>query len=389
MMMTLDDEDLEMMIENAFAILALNWDLLQPLARERMKEMMDHLLQDHTAIIRRKICLLPSLATIPELARYQALLNTMRDETDIRERLQVFSERCQHEHISVVVQALKELSSFLRENQSFVHLSAASEQPDAAISKCIRSLLDACVRFAGKHSDVANLCAQCIGLVGCLDPNSIDASRADQGILVRSNFDNAEEAMDWVMSFLHEILFKAFISATSPRAQGFIGYAMQEFLKFCGLDSTVILQGKGLHANDSYRRWIRLPYPVRNSLTPFLSSKYFVPAGLSNARCVYPIFPSYPTFSSWLRTFVMDLLQKGRGENAPEIFAVCSRVVRNQDVSIAEFLIPFVALNVVVGGGDTQVKEVGQELLEVLKHEVDGEKQEEKEHLRLCSDVCI
>ena len=389
MMTTLGEDGVEMLLENTFAIIVQNWNLLQPQTRNDAMDMMDYLLNHHSEILREQINRLPSLEPIPEMAGLTVHLNSLKVDTDVRQRFQSFSVRCRHEHTTVVHQALTEFLPFLRAHQSFLHQSAVSEQPDPIIAEVTRSLLDACVKFAAKRPEIADLCAQCIGLVGCLDPNCVETIRVDQTIVVMNDFDDAEEALDWVMFFLQEILVKAFMSATNSRSQGFLGYAMQEFLKFCGLDSSILVRGDDTRTIVGYRRWVALPEAVRGSLAPFLASRYYVPETQSNVLCNYPIFPSKAGFAIWLRTFVLDLLQKGNGDNARMIFAVCSRVIRYQDISIPDFLLPYVALNVVIGGTDEQAEEIGRELLEVLKHRFDEDTHEERENMRLCSEASL
>ncbi len=389
MMVTLEEEDVELMIENTFSIVVTNWETLQPTARERAQAMMDHLVKDHAAVIKEKIRLLPSLATIPQFASLEAQFRRMRADMDIRDSFQSFSSRCQHENISVVKQALTELLPFLSKNQSYLHVSALSEQPDPVLPELIRALLDACVKFASKRADVAGLCAQCIGLIGSLDPNIVEAVRDDRSTMLLGNFEDGEEAKDWVIFFLQEILLKAYMSATNTMSQALVGYAMQESLKFCGLDAINIFRAVDAETNANYRRWIALPEAVRNSLAPFLASRYIVPPTLSNTDCQYPIFPSAQTYELWLRPFVLDLLQRGSGFNAKVIFAVCSRIIRNQDIAISEFLVPFVALHVVVGDDQKQAERVGHELLGVLSYQLESDSHAEQEKLRLCSEVTV
>ena len=387
MMLSLEEDDVSMMIETTFSIVVLSWDALQLTTRERACAMMDHLATNHATVIQEKIALLPSLATVPQLSRLEAGFSKMRAEMDVRQKFQAFSRRCQRENATVVTQALRELLPYLRRHQTVLHELAVSEQSDPLVSGLMRSLLDSCVKFAGTQPRIADLCAQCIGLIGCLDPNRVEAVRENQDILMVSNFEKAEEAVDWVVFFLQEILVKAFMSATNPRSQAFLGYAMQELLKFCNLDTTITSKGRDAQTNANYRRWIALPEAVRNSLTPFLTSNYVITANAANVECTYPIFPSKPSHGLWLRTFVVDLLQKGEGENAQMVFPVCSRVVRGQDISIASFLFPFVALNVIVSGMDEHGQQIGNELLEVLRYDEGSSSHSEKENLKLCSEV--
>ena len=387
MMSNLDEEEVESTIASTFSIVVQNWEHLRSDEQQNAATMIGHLLKKHGGLIKANVNSLPSLASIPLMAKYEAEIGRLKAQMDTRHQYLSFSNRCRHENVMVVKQALVELVPYLRQHQSFLHVSAISEQPDPVISELVRSILDACVRSTETQGDVARLCAECIGLIGCLDPNRVEASREQRDMVVVSNFEKADETIDWVIFFLQEVLVKAFMSATNTRAQGFLAYAMQELLKFCDLNTSVTFKARDSQTNANYRRWITLPEGVRNTLTPFLTSKYVVSNQVAPLESSYPIFSPRVSHGTWLRAFVLDLLHKGTGDNARMLFPVCSRVIRAQDISIASFLLPFVALNVIVGGTDTEAREVGGELLVVLEHQVQNGSRAEKENLKLCSEV--
>ncbi|KAI9826145.1 MAG: serine/threonine-protein kinase M1 [Thelocarpon impressellum] len=364
MMTSLDGDDIEGMIEGTFAIVVEYWELLPSATHQQASGMIGHLVKKHMGLIKANINCMPSLSSIPLLSKLDTEIRKHKAQLDTRHRYLSFSSRCQHENVTVVKRALVELVHYLRQNQSFLHVSVVSEQPDPVVSELVRSILDACIKFTGGQPDIARLCAECIGLIGCLDPNRVEAVRENRDIVVVSNFEQADETIDWVMFFMQEVIVRAFMSATNTKAQGFLAFAMQELLKFCGFDASVTFRTRDMHTNATYRRWIALPEAVRNTLTPFLTSKYVVAVIVTKPE--WPIFNSKLGHGAWLRTLVFDLLQKGTGENPTMLFPVCSRVIRGQDISISNFLLPFVALNVIIGGTEAQVME--------------------KENLKLCSE---
>jgi serine/threonine-protein kinase ATR len=387
MMFSLGADDIETLVDSTFAVVVQCWELLASNTQERAASMIEHLLKKHGTLIRNNIDSVPSLAKVPLLAKYEAEIVKLKTQVDMRQQYQSFSKRCRNENVTVVKQALAELVPFLHQNQSFVHLSAVSEQPDPVISSLIRSVLDACINFTENEGEIAVLCAQSLGLIGCLDHNRVEAVREKRDIVVVSNFERADETIDWVMFLLEEILVKAFLSATNTSAQGFLAYAMQELLAFCAMDTSVTFRTKDTQTNVNYQRWIALPEPVRNTLTPFFSSRYVVTADLTKPAATYPIYTKQLSHGTWLRTFLVDLLQKATGDNAKMLFSVCSRVIRGQDVSIANFLLPFVALNVIVGDNEEHAIYVGQELLAILELEGESGYSAVNETLKLCSEV--
>lgn len=93
------------------------------------------------------------------------------------------------------------------------------------------------------------------------------------------------------------------------------------------------------------------------------------------------------THAQWLRALAYDLLRNCAGENARVLFPVLSRIVRFQDISIPTFLLPFVALNVIVGGTAQQVSDIETELQHVLSHPLPENDVAAKDNLILCSQV--
>lgn len=384
---TLGEEDIESLIDQTFSIVTRSWHAFQPGTQQRAYEVIAHLLKNHSALIRNLVNTLPSLSSIPLMSKFEAELGRLKAQMDLRHQYQAFIHRCQNENITVVIQALTELIPFLDANQAFLHNSAVSEQPDQIIAQLIRAVLDICVRFNDSHQGIAGLCAQCLGLIGCLDPNRIETIREKREILVTSNFERADETIDFIVYFLEEVLVKCFLSATNTKAQGFLAYAMQEFLRFCDLEATVTSRTRDIQSNDNYRRWVALPESVRNTLTPFFTSRYVITAIVPNVECTYPIYSSLITFGAWSRTLVLDLLQKGNGENVKMIFPVCSRIIRAQDISISNFLLPFAALNIVVGGKQSQIDELKCELVTVLQQPLPVDSHAARETLISCSQV--
>ena len=126
----------------------------------------------------------------------------------------------------------------------------------------------------------------------------------------------------------------------------FPAYAMQNLLKLCHLNSIATSRNREIEINENYQRWLDLPETVRNTLTPFLTSKYTVTIGAINTSCTYPLFKPSLSHGEWLRTLVQDLLSKSNGDNVQLLFKVCSRIVRGQDLAISSFLLPFAILNI-------------------------------------------
>ncbi|KAL9615276.1 MAG: hypothetical protein Q9167_000247 [Letrouitia subvulpina] len=385
MMSTLGTDEISALVDPTIAIIAHYWNRLTPKIQARAYDMVTYLFDTHPNLVLEHVNTIPSLASIPLMSKFEQELFKRKNGLDLKRQLQALIERSQNENITVVSRALVELEIFLQQHQEFVYESATSEPPDPMISRLARSLLDACVRFNESDDDVSLLCANCIGLVGCLDSTRIEAIREKKDMLMLSNFQEAGETVDFVIFFLQEVLVKAFLSATNPRSQGFLAYTMQELLKFCGLNGSVTLRTREVHSSPNYIRWMTLSESVRNTLTPFLTSKYVVTAAAIQPDCSYPIYRPGLSHGQWIRTFVYDLLRKGRGENIEDLFPVLSRIIRTQDTPISIFLLPFAILNIVISGTVDQQDQVRGELLVVLNHPLSEEDAGARDSLLLCS----
>lgn len=396
MLRYLSDEDVECMLESTLVTIIQYWQSFDDPTKKAAKEILQYLLRDRARLIRNKIVSLPSLSKFPELDDIEQKLNGIRRPTDISNAFQIFSRRIRHETAGVVAQALSELKDLLRLHQSYLQASAVSEQPDVVIGNLVRSVLDACVKFNESHHDIAKLSGECIGLIGCLDPNRVEAVRDQREMVVVMNFNEPEETTDFLLFLLQEIIVKAFLSATDTTLQGFLSFVMQDLLfkgGFAEASSQSLRGGEKDRYKPLFKRWISLPENVQTTLTPFLTSRFSV-TKMEFPITTYPIFRPDDTqpnrinkYNHWLKAFVLDLLQKPKNTNAGLIFEPLCRAIRIKDLSIASFLLPYLILHIVAEGSDQEREDIGKELLDILKYEPTSTSHIKQEELKLCSEV--
>ena len=388
MMNTLGEDEIASLVDPTFAIIVQHWGSFLPKVQEQAYDMVTQLLKNHCSMVRDIVHTLPSLASIPLMSKFEDELAKLKAQMDVKHHFQAFCQRCQSENATVVSRALHELAEYLKVNQGFLHEAVNSEQPDPVVSQLARSILDTSILFSDRHPEISVLCARCLGLVGCLDPTRIEAVREKREILVLSNFVRDDETNDFIIFFLREVLVKAFHSATNSRSQGFLAYAMQELLSISEIKESVRPRARDAPFDANYRRWVSLPESVRTTLLPFAGSKYFVTAGISQPPLSYPIYEKTMGHGQWLRSFTYDTLKKKVGEGKVQIvFSVLSRIIRFQDISISNFVLPFACLNVIVNGTDEERLEIGRELLLVL-HQLLPDHATSRDCVILCSQVC-
>ncbi|KAI9726160.1 MAG: serine/threonine-protein kinase M1 [Chrysothrix sp. TS-e1954] len=380
----------EGIISLTFTAIVQHWHQLSPDLQQATHSTVASLFKDHGHMMQDVVELLPSLKNIPLMSKFETQLERLKSQLNEARRFSSFSRRCKDENSRVVLQGLRELLPYLRAEQVWIHTSAASEQPDPVVADLVRSLLDACAKFSNDSKGIADLSAQCLGIIGCLDPNSVETVREKQDMVVLSNFSIASEAVDFVTFMLQQVIVKAFHSVSNPRAQGFLAYVMQELLRFCGFtkEFAQVYRPHNDSTDEAYQRFASLPELVKSTLTPFLSSHYVV--NTQHAKRPWKLGERLPpptaSHSIWLREITFGLLHTAKGENASMIFSVLARIIRQYDVSIADTLLPFAAANVMLGGSDTEISSIMDNLLSVLQHPTEGLSQSEAANLKLCSE---
>jgi serine/threonine-protein kinase ATR len=366
----MEDEDIEILLETTFFIVDHYWQSFDRASRDKSVALFDALLGKSRHVVKASITKLPSLGHIPELAELDKALQSLREKTlDNETAFGLFAQRLNHENSGVVLQTLNELAGYLKQNQSYLQASAISQKPDPVVVPLSRALLDCSAKYNGLQSDIARLCAECIGLVGCLDANRLESTREQVQFVVTDNFVDAGETTDFVAFMMDTVLVKSFLSATDTRYIGFLSFALQELLDRCDFKVAYAEQGKGTSASI-YRKWLALKDTTKEALAPLLTSRYVL-APMAHQPVEYPIFRPTRGYGNWLRAFVLDLLHKGQNPFSEIIFEPLCRVIRVKDVSIAEFLLPYLVVHVVVGQErtpDLRTKILG-EMLAILNYE--------------------
>jgi serine/threonine-protein kinase ATR len=385
----LDAEETMTVIDQTFALVVQHWSLFSEETQIKANKTIVNIIQKFEPQLRGRIENLPSLANIPMLSKTEDEIVRFKAMVDTIKMFHSFSNRCRDQNAVVVRQALRELVPFLDENQTRLHQSIVGQKPLPVLEALSRSLLDASIRFSEDHQDITILCAQCLGIIGGLDPYRVETVREKKRVLMLSNFSRRDEDIDFVALLLEQVLVKVFLSTTNAKAQGWIAYVMQEMLKHCGFSALSVAKPRSSQNSTEAQRWNEIPEPVRTVLTPFLTSRYSVNQNpsLRYKGPSYPIFSSSTSHGTWLQTFVYDLLQKGQGVNVEMVFPVLARIIRGYDLSIATFILPFAALNVVVSDDEENVHDVSRELLTVLKAEIRSPEQSDAAVIRQCSEV--
>ncbi|KAK0729999.1 phosphatidyl inositol 3-kinase-like protein [Lasiosphaeris hirsuta] len=371
MIANMEEVDVEALIEMTFFIICHYWETFDEESRLRADSLTKFLMQKYERVLKDCAYRLPSLNHIEDLADFNKKLNILRPPLDHGETFAIFAQRLSHENPGVVQQALVELLVFLRDHQDYLQVSAISEQPDSVLLTLTRSLLDCSSKYNGWQPDIARLCAECIGLIGCLDSNRLETTREQQQFVIIHNFGEASETTDFVAFLLENVLVKAFLSTTDTKFQGFLSFAMQELLDRTDFKVACSTGGHGA-AEPLFRKWLAMSDNTREVLTPFLSSRFGV-APLPQQETEYPIFRggTGKSYANWIRALVLDLLRNGQNVFSQIVFEPLCRLVKVQDLSVTEFLLPFVVLHVIIGQENSSEfrDKITNELTDILTYQ--------------------
>ncbi|KIX95534.1 uncharacterized protein Z520_08654 [Fonsecaea multimorphosa CBS 102226] len=381
MVKSLKRDDLRPLVDQTLAIIVRTWDALDSPSHRLAYDLVGDLLKNHTDIVRNHFATMPSLASIPVMANFESDIMALKGQMDERHQLIAYIERLQDENIAVVEQALVELAPLLYQKQDFLQRSILREQPDEFVADLTRALLDCCVKF-NTSNEVSRLCGQCLGSVGCMDASKIESLRDRKIMVVLANFVSADEVIEWIFFFLQHVLVKAFLSANTTRAQGFLGWAMQQFLNSCRQDTSSDESG-----NLASSLWNQLPESTQNVLTPFISSKYTVQEVRAPEKSQYPLFTPGMKHRDWLRTITLDFLHRSTGDNVEIIFSICCRIIHGQDASIPAFLLPYAVVNLIVSGIEQDSQDIIAEISSILSQTLDGHDRKVQDDIKLCSQT--
>lgn len=347
-----------------FSVVLQKWKDLSTKAREIARQMVKNMVEMNTDTIRALMVEygLPSFSEIPSFSYVQQIIDSSAPEKPSLQILKNLLVRSGDENVYVVRQTLEELRRFLLKEQKLIDESLKNKENLNIIKDLMRTLFLRSHEFRESDLDISLLCSQCIGLVGAVDHHLVDISSKEEDLIVVNNFNGARESIDFVMLLLSKFLVRTFRASTDPSLQMFLAFGIQEFLKFCGFTTTSINSG------TTGQLWYNLSYEDRSTLHSLLSTKYSAPAALPSNQ-TYPVFAVYrSSYAQWLQNFTYDLMSKVTGANAEKLFGLCRRIVRDkkQYGSMFSFILPYAALNVVVGGTSSQRQDILDEIMTVL-----------------------
>lgn len=353
MVSSLGEDDMVGVLDSTFALTVKYWSSLDPEIRGIVQTMIAAVFQKHVDILRENYDTVPSLSGIPELSSYETDLVRLRRQADDNILLAAFSIRLQDDMAIVVERALIEMTEYLRRKHQFVRQCIVQETVSEEVPVLIRQLLDTAVKF-NTNQEIVLGCAECLGVIGCVDPSSVESIRPKDTLIILSNFAIASDTITFLMYFMEQIIVKEYIAASSLRSKTFLGWALQKLLELCQLPTDIASRTRVGGLNGKDQQWLDLAQSTRLVLVPFLTSHFNAPGRRSKNVRAYPIYHYGISYSEWLSEFVLDLFNRGPKQNVDGIFEICWRMVEfSKSTVIPEFLLPYAIVNAILNGSDS------------------------------------
>lgn len=302
-----------------------------------------------------------------------------------------FARRLQTNNKYVVHQALDDLLNFTNKyQQSCQREDFRDTANEKSVSSLVRNLLDISVQFKTKDPAISTKCAKALASIGALDSNRFNFKTIKSQVIILHDFHDYKENANFLCSFIKEKVIKNFWASNDPVKQLFSAYSMQKFLNVLGLNESILEpESQGVRSSV----WNSFSEIDKSTLTPLLSSKYFAP----NPRYEPLVFPLYRLgmrYEKWLVDFTTNLfrrpfpnppLKNSQGFAKTIIFQTCSMLIRDEEVSISQYLLKYVALSHVVNGDERAKADILNEFMSILNTgEALSSSSERIEHLKLC-----
>ncbi|ODV95195.1 hypothetical protein PACTADRAFT_49941 [Pachysolen tannophilus NRRL Y-2460] len=397
----LSQSNLSIILDLILSLILQKWSQFSEKTKLESKEILNILFKEHEALIKKKYFnYIFSLSFNPELL---GIYNNARVTFPNSIKGTSFSLlhdltlRSKNENKFVVAQALSDLEYYFKKYQNEFHSSYVNNPSFINYIPVLRStLLEVSHKFRSSDVEIPTKCAIVFGLMGSLDFNkfnnfSVISSDEKDQLIILKQFTDRNEVYRFLIIFVKSVLVKAFWASTDPVKQLFLAYAMQEYMKLLelnGIDVESFSKDEINKTSTPAIIWSKFDDISKSTLLPLLSSKYIV-NGSKNENLTYPIYKTWMKHSKWLRDFTLDLLRKSKHEGinpaAQKIFLICTSIIKDQDLSICNFILPYATLNLILCKDEKIEKEIETEMLAILGSNVSGVNDNSTaEHLKSC-----
>lgn len=295
----------------------------------------------------------------PELKRMSESLQEQSRVTTVDEKVRALLEGLKDESLDVRVVTLRELRSlFLSQRQWLISISSSKAKvEDTGLLKDLISalIMSSEPEASSKVSLTArNLCAECLGMIGAIDPSRIKINFAFEA---NRHGTITELAKDTMVNYLAKLL------KTAPNMQrlDFTTLAIQDVLR---CDALNFDRKRGSRSKRSTLFFDSLPEETQAIVRPYLDSRYSVKSATKKPQGV--IYQPNMQFIVWFGRWLIKLVDDCGPGSTVSFFKAVSPVIRF-DASTGMMLAPYIILSYLDHKGKQAKSCIVDEFLRVFK----------------------
>lgn len=247
------------------------------------------------------------------------------------------------ENTYLALQTARDLCSFgLKYQKEIIEWTHSDGSGQKLLGQAVRILFNLCSKADGEC--VQMIAARALGFFGALDPHRTDIEPRETMFVLRQNFSNESEVVEFCRILVKHWFLPAFEAATNPTVQRYFAYGIQEILKFVEVETELRLKE------------IFKDYGLVTTLLPLIKTKYTLDLKFWTEP-KYPIYSTHRGYTEWLAFFCSDMMRRtSNPEPATRIFDWCRKVLIGSHAGpeFWAFLLPFAALAALVDKNEMQ-----------------------------------
>jgi serine/threonine-protein kinase ATR len=209
-----------------------------------------------------------------------------------------------------------------------------------------------------------------MGILGAVDPDRCEIKSNETRMVMRSNFEDDQEAVLFAMHLIQDVLAGAYQSTSDIEYQTQLALTIQDLLRYCKFTRDLVSSQSTISVPMQVRnRWNSFPKHVLEIITPLLDSRFKLPDN-TLPQLSLPIYPHQKTYREWLQLWTAYLITKASSDTAQTIFGPFRWAVRNKDVGVSHHILPHLVLNILASENEDDASGILQELSTVLHDQV-------------------
>ncbi|KAE8234278.1 hypothetical protein CF326_g676 [Tilletia indica] len=378
-------DDIAPVVGQTAAVILDWWTYFSSSEKEVATQMLRYAILLHGDDLGNFMDAIPSLdaleTEIPDIARK---IRSHRVRQANEEVLGHVLERVSSDNASVSYHSLLDLLTFLTSHRPWIESLTSGNHFGAPISGIITTILSAASRIEDEHSGARNVCLQCLGILGAIDPDRFEHSNDEQARTILKDFDDKDEAAEFGIHVIQHVLVSAFRHAIDATAQTAYAYSIQEMLKYCGLTrSNAYGDPPSVSGNE---RWRAFPTAIMDTLNPLASSKYTWHAE-RREEIASPLYKNMTSYRKWLVQWALQLTSQVTKPDAKSFFGIVGAAISDHDILVARFILPHLVLHILISGTDEHRSEIRSELVAILNDQVDSSSQVDEDRRQQSAQI--